>query len=143
MMIRAGLAALAAWMAVAPAEAQQQEQCGVFVVTSEERVSYIPIPGYTILAAIPPFGRPAGLTDLDAVVCDRQSIFIGPNDYRVLTDLSVPLYIRSSGRIAVLEASEGQLSVRFNQGAPTAEERQALAEALDRSEDALRSMPAQ
>lgn len=109
----------------------QHELCGIMQITDATHASYIPIPGYTILQATPPFSAPPGA--VQAVVCDRTSVFLGPNDHRVITDLHVPLFIRSTGRIAILEAAEGQLRVRFHQGQPTAEEAQALAAALDRA----------
>lgn len=133
-MIRTLAIAIAAALAcvAAPAAAQQTyEMCGVLQITDAERVSYIPIPGYSILQSEPPFSAPPG--SVHAVVCDRTSIFMGPNDHRVITDLRVPLFIRNAGRVAILEAAEGQLRVRFNQGQPTAEEAQALAAALDRA----------
>lgn len=129
----AGLAGLAL---ATPATAQQ-EACGAFSVTDAEHVSLIPAPGYTVLTAIPPLAFPGGQIDIDAVVCDRAGIFIGPVDHRVLTDLSVPLYIRHDGRIAVLEMREGRLQVRVSQGTLREGEADALAEALDRAEAAI------
>ena len=109
-MIRTLAIACALACVAAPAMAQQQsvERCGVFQITDAEHVSYIPIPGYTILDGTPPFSAPPG--SVHAVVCDRTSIFIGPNDHRVITDLGVPLFIRSGGRIAVLEIADRQLA---------------------------------
>jgi hypothetical protein len=115
--------------------APRQETCGIFIRQDAEHVSYVPIPGYTILTAIPPLAKPAGQPQVDAIICDRESIFIGPQDYRVLTDLAVPLYIRNGARLAVLEVAEGQLRTRFLRGQPTPQESQALAAALDRAQD--------
>lgn len=107
------------------------EFCGVMKNTDATHTSYIPIPGYTILHSSPPFSAPPG--SLDAVVCDRPTLFIGANDHRVLTDLGVPLFIRNAGRVMVLEVSEGRFRVRFIEGRPTAEESQTLAAAIDRA----------
>jgi hypothetical protein len=109
--------------------ATQHELCGVTQVTDATRASYLPIPGFTILQGQPPFSAPPG--SVQAVICDRTSIFLGPNDHHVITDLRVPLYIRNAGRVAVLEAENGQLRVTFRQGRPTPQEMEALAAALD------------
>lgn len=134
-MTLAGLMLAAAAPAFAQAEVPtdpQQEFCGVLSEAGDTS-SFIPAQGYTVLRAIPPLGRPAGVSDMDALVCLRSSIFIGPHDHRVITDLGVPLFIRDAERIAVLETADGQLRVRFNRGQPTAEEAQAMAAALDRA----------
>ncbi len=135
--------AIAAVLAVtaAPAFAQEQpiERCGVFQITDAEHVSYIPIPGYSILLAQPPFAAPPGA--VHAVVCDRTSIFLGPNDHRVITDLGVPFFIRSSGRIAVLEIADRQLRLRFTQGEPSPTERASIGPAIERALAEIETMP--
>lgn len=105
------------------------EFCGVFKNTDSEHTSYIPIPGFSILQGQPPFSAPPG--SLDAVVCDRPTLTMGINDHRVLTDMHVPLFIRSGGRIFILEVQDGHFAIRFTQGRPTAQEQQQLAAAID------------
>lgn len=140
-MIRTLAMAFALACVAVPAMAQQQplERCGVFQITDAEHVSYIPIPGYSILLAQPPFSAPPGA--VHAVVCDRTSIFIGPNDHRVITDLGVPFFIRNGGRIAVLEIADRQLRLRFTQGEPSAEERAAIGPAIERALAEIDQMP--
>jgi len=133
-------AALACMAAPALAQPRPVEQCGVFQITDAERVSYIPIPGYSILLAQPPFSAPPG--SVHAVVCDRTSIFLGPNDHRVITDLGVPLFIRNAGRIAVLEIADRQLRLRFTQGQPTEQESLSLAPAIERAIVDIDRLPA-
>ncbi|ANP46547.1 hypothetical protein [Candidatus Viadribacter manganicus] len=132
-MIRSLAMACALVCLSAPALAQQQqpvvESCGVFQITDAEHVSYIPIPGFSILLGTPPFSAPPG--SVHAVVCDRTSIFLGPNDHRVITDIGVPLFIRSGGRIAVLEIADRQLRLRFTQGQPTPQEQAAIGPAIE------------
>jgi hypothetical protein len=138
-MIRTFALAAALACAAAPATAQQPiETCGVLQITDAERVSYIPIPGYSILGGTPPFAAPPG--SVHAVVCDRTSIFLGANDHRVISDLRVPLFIRNAGRVAILEAADGQLRVRFTQGQPSPVEAQALAASLDRANAEMASL---
>ncbi|MBK9672933.1 MAG: hypothetical protein IPO70_11950 [Bacteroidetes bacterium] len=125
-----------------PALAQRPvESCGVMQITDAEHVTLTPIPGYSILLSDPPFSAPPG--SVHAVVCDRTSIFIGPNDHRVITDLGVPLFIRNSGRVAVLEIADRQLRLRFTHGEPSAEERAAIGPAIERALAEMERMPAQ
>jgi hypothetical protein len=140
-MIRTLAIAAALVCVSAPAFAQQQpiERCGVFQITDAEHVSYIPIPGYSILLAQPPFSAPPG--SVHAVVCDRTSIFLGPNDHRVITDLGVPLFIRNGGRIAILEIADRQLRLRFTQGEPTREEQAAIGPAIERALAEIERLP--
>jgi hypothetical protein len=131
-MIRTFAIAVAFAAMSAPAFAQPQpiERCGIFKITDAEHVSYVPVPNYSILLGQPPFRAPERAS---AVVCDRTSIFIGPNDHRVITDLGVPLFIRNGGRIAVLEIADRQLRLRFTQGEPTAQEQAAISPAIERA----------
>lgn len=145
-MIRTLAMACALACVAMPAMAQQQpavqphELCGVFQITSPETVEYSPLPGYSVLTATPPFRAPPG--SVHAMVCDRTSIFIGPVDYRVITDLGVPLFIRSGGRIAILEIAERQLRLRFTQGEPTPAEQAAIGPAIERALAEMDRMPA-
>lgn len=124
--------------APAPAPAYQ-EFCGVLTHTGDSS-SYVPAPGYTVLGATLPLAPPrVAASNIDALVCVRSSIYIGPHDHRVLTDLRVPLFIRDTNRMAVLEIAGDQLRVRFTQGQPTPEEAQALGAAIDRAHDAMAS----
>jgi hypothetical protein len=142
-MLKAITMACALACVAAPALAQEQAQpqaaapeetCGILQVNGD-RSAYVPVPGYSILRSIPPLARPAGQSQVDAVVCIRASVFLGPVDYRVVTDLGVPLFIRTADRIAVLELSDNQLRVRFTRGQPTPAEAEALRTALDRAQD--------
>jgi hypothetical protein len=143
---RAGLGALVcALMLLSSAAAQtpapELEACAALVVAADGSLSLAGEPGYRVSTAIPPLAPPPGVAAFNGILCDRDRIFIGPVDHRVLTDLHVPLYIRNNGRLAILEVTAEGAQVRFNQGAPTAEEREALAIALDRATEALLAMP--
>jgi hypothetical protein len=144
-MIRTLAMACALACFAAPALAQQQhavqphEMCGAFQITGPTTVDYIPIPGYSVLTANPPFTAPPG--SLHGLICDRTSIFIGPNDHRVITDLGVPFFIRNGGRIAVLEIVDHQLRLRFTQGQPTPQEQAAIGPAIERALAEIDRMP--
>lgn len=136
-----GLALMALALSAPPPAFAQQEACGVFVLGEGDQAELVPTPGYTVLTAIPPLARPAGPTRVDAIVCDRAGLYLGPVDYRVLMDLAMPLYIRHDGRVAVLESVEGRLQVRLLHGALREGESQALADAMDRAEAAIAATP--
>ena len=138
-MIRILAIAAAFAASTAPAFAQPVERCGVFQITDAERVSYIPIEGYSILLAQPPFSAPPG--SVHAVICDRTSIFLGPNDHRVITDLGVPLFIRNADRIAVLEIADRELRLRFTRGEPTPTEQAAIGPAIERALNEIDRLP--
>lgn len=133
--------------ALQPMEAPQTapppppELCGVFFVDSE-RATYVPVPDYFVLTAAAPLAAPVNQPRMDALICDRPALVMGPNDHRVLTDLHVPLFIRNGGRVAVLEYRDNQLHLRFSEGAPTEAEMADLRAALDRAQDDIARMPA-
>ncbi len=133
-------AALAAMSAPAFAE-QPVERCGILRVDAE-RSAYSPIEGYSILLLTPPFSLPRRAREgARAVMCERTSIFIGPNDHRVITDAGVPLFITNGGRIAVLEIADRQLRLRFTQGEPTAQEQAAIGPAIERAINEIDRLP--
>jgi hypothetical protein len=140
-MIRTLAMACAMFCVASPAMAQQHEGCGYLHITSPETVQLVPLPGYSVLTAAPPFTAPPG--SLNALVCDRTSIFIGPNDHRVITDMGVPLFIRSAGRVAILEIADRQLRLRFTQGQPTSEEQAAIGPAIERALADIDRLPAE
>lgn len=145
-MIRTLAIAAALALVSAPAFAQTApvERCGIFKPTGEGRMAYVPISGYSILLMQPPFRLPqrANATQrAQAVVCDRTSIFIGPNDHRVITDIGVPLFIRSGGRVAILEIADRQLRLRFTEGEPTQAERDAMGPAIERALAEMERLP--
>jgi hypothetical protein len=116
----------------APAPAQPAETCGVLGVGGDTS-SFSPLEGYSLLTAGLPLVRPAG--DVDAILCIRGGIYLGPNDHHVITDLRLLLFIRDADSLAVLEPADGRLSIRFVRGRPTAEEAQALGAAIDRAHE--------
>lgn len=134
----AALALAAAWFAPGPASPQTiTETCGIYVIRNANQTDYIPVWGYSLTNAPLPLTKPGGQAQVDGVVCDRLALELRPNDYRVLTDLHVPFYVRSGIRTVALEVVDGQFRVRFLSGAPTDQERAQLADALDRAMDAL------
>jgi len=125
-------------VAAPDAAASQFEACGIFVRQGGHS-NYIALPDFSIITAPSPLTLPAGQPHPEAVICDRRSIFIARLDYRVMTDLHVPLFLRNGDRMATLEVVNGQLRIRFVHGEPTYEERVALVSALDDANGALQA----
>jgi len=107
--------------------------------TDGEHAAYEAIPGFSVLLTPPPYSAPAG--SMHAILCDRTSIFIGPNDHRVITDFGVPLFISNSGRIAILEIVDRQLRLRFTRGEPTPAEQAAIGPAIERATNEINALP--
>lgn len=122
-----------------PAPEAAQELCG-YLESGAETSAFVPVSGFSLLTATPPLARPADI-DVDGVMCVRSGLFIGPNDYHVLTDLGVPFFIRNADRIAILEMTAEGLRVRFMRGEPTPEEAQAMGAAIDRAHAELSARP--
>lgn len=93
-----------------------------------------PVSGYTITDATTPLRLPDGYPDAVAILCERSTLTIGDNDYRVLVDLEMPLFVMSSGRTVVLEMVSGQFRLELADGALTEEEMVALQVALNRAQ---------
>lgn len=127
-----------------PAFAQSEpmvavERCGRIQITDGEHAAYEAIPGFSVLLTAPPYSAPPG--SMHAILCDRTSIFIGPNDHRVITDFGVPLFISNTGRIAVLEIVDRQLRLRFTRGEPTPQEQAAIGPAIERATNEINALP--
>jgi hypothetical protein len=139
------MSAAGALLLALPAAAQPvTETCGVFVrqgAAGAEQTDYVPVLGYSVTNAALPLTPPPVQAQIAGVLCDRLALELRPNDYRVLTDLRVPFYVRSGIRLAALEITDGQFRLRFLSGAPNEAEREQLAAALDRVLDALEQAP--
>jgi hypothetical protein len=115
------------------AAAQSAEACSV-MVRADGGMRTEPAGGYFITGAAPPLRLPEGHTNVAALVCDRATLTIGDNDYRVLTDLEIPLFVRSDDRILALEMVHGQFRIRLDEGDLTEDEVTSIQTALDRAQ---------
>ena len=61
--------------------------------------------------------------------------------FAVITDIGVPLFIRSGGRVAILEIADRQLRLRFTEGEPTQAERDAMGPAIERALAEMERLP--
>jgi hypothetical protein len=134
MLRRLTLATLFAAVCVSStALAQPVEACSV-MVKAGDTMKVEPVSGYTITNATTPLRLPDSYPDAVAIVCERSTLTIGDNDYRVLTDLEVPLFVKSSGRTVVFEMVSGQFLLQVADGELTQEEIAGLQVALNRAQ---------
>jgi hypothetical protein len=128
------LVAALAVVAIAPtATAQSTELCSV-MVESDGKLRTEPAEAYFVTGANPLLRLPEGHANVVALVCQRPTLTIGDNDYLVLTELEIPLYVRSDDRILVLEMVNGQFRVRVDNGVLTDDEASGLQAALNRAQ---------
>jgi hypothetical protein len=71
------------------------------------------------------------------VLCNRTTIIPEVTDYRVLTELRLPLSIRAGARTLFLGASGGKLQVGLPDGQVTPEETKTLEDRLDEMQTAM------
>lgn len=71
------------------------------------------------------------------VLCNRTTIIPEVTDYRVLTELRLPLSIRAGQRTLFLGASGGKLQVGLPDGQVTPEETKTLEDRLDEMQTAM------
>jgi hypothetical protein len=86
------------------------------------------------LTSIPLPAVPAGAV---MVVCNRATIIPEVTDYRVLTELRLPLSIRSGPKTLFLGAAGGKLQVGLPEGQATPEDTKAVQDRLDEMQSAM------
>ncbi|MFT3723917.1 MAG: hypothetical protein QM773_10050 [Hyphomonadaceae bacterium] len=131
---------LAASGAYSTAMAQPAETCSV-MVRVDGKLRTEAVSGYVVSGAPTPLRLPDGYAAIVALSCERPKLAIGDNDYRVLIDLGVPLFVRSGDRIMSVEIVDGRLEIRFVRGALTQDEETDIQSALNRAQSLLQNLP--
>lgn len=129
-MLRAAIASLALFFAPATFAAEATERCGVLIQDGEVVRNQL-LPGFSVREAELPVRLPMSLEGVQGVICGRDTLQLSDNDYRVVTDLAVPLYVTSGDRVIVLEISSGQFRARTVRGQLNEQETHQLQEALN------------
>ena len=104
--------------------ASAAEKCAVIFKAPDGALKTMVLPSLSVggLAPDAPFQLPKDAPpDVKALMCGRDSLVPGPNDYKVLR-AGLPISIVADDRLATLEASGGQLRFRVTQGQMTPEE---------------------
>jgi len=78
-------------------------------------------------------------TNVKALMCGRDALVLGPNDYKVLR-ANLTMFVVTNGRVAVLEAVNGQLRFRVTDGEMSPQESERTQSALN-IEQALFNVP--
>jgi hypothetical protein len=63
---------------------------------------------------------------VDAVICERTSLVPEPTDYRVISEMQLPLAIKAGGATVWLGASEGRLTTQVATGQVSDADQQAI-----------------
>jgi len=135
--MRAAFIACAVWLASAATALAQMpaERCGVIIQDEAGAITTEFVTGFFV-TGVAPFALPDEREGVRAVICEREMLAIGEDDYRVITDAGLPIYVASGGRTIVLEVSGGQFRARVTRGELTNEERANLGVALSRAQSA-------
>ncbi len=119
----------------APAAAAPERPC--FVVTQAlGQYSEIPLTGFDPAVTsqpLPAVTAPGAVM----IMCVRTTIVPEVTDYRVLTELRLPLSISAGPKTLLLGASAGKLQIGLPDGAATPEETKALQDRLDEMNAAM------
>jgi hypothetical protein len=120
----------------APAGPATPDRSCVLVTQTLGQYSEIPLAGFDPAVTSQPL--PA-VTAPGAVMiaCIRTTIVPEVNDYRVLTELRLPLSIRAGQKTLLLGASAGKLQIGLPDGPATPEETKALQNRLDEMNAAM------
>lgn len=121
-------------MLAAPAE-----QCAILMPhSSGSGFTYQPAPGFSVLAAVPPLQLPSGFDNAVGIGCGRETLVISDNDFGVVLDLKMPMYIGGGGVMGVLEMADGQFQFRLIRGVLSEEQKAMVQAALDRGQTLAR-----
>ncbi len=85
---------------------------------------------------------PAPAANAVLVVCTRATIVPELSDYRVLTEMHLPLAIKDGKRTLFLGAANGKLQIGIQDGEVAPAEVEALRTRIDEMEDAMTKTPA-
>lgn len=77
---------------------------------------------------------------IEAVMCERKTLVPEPTDYRVISEMRLPLAIRSGTVTVWLGAENGRLSVQIPAGAVSAADQQAIKARVDELQTAMQAL---
>ena len=112
------------------------ERSCLLVTQALGQYTEIPLAGFDPAVTsqpLPPVTAPGAVM----IVCMRATIVPEITDYRVLTELRLPLSINTGQRTLLLGASAGKLQIGLPDGAATPEETKALQNRLDEMNAAM------
>jgi hypothetical protein len=110
------------------------------MVKRADQFTLIDLPDFDPSILSIPLLPPNTAENASAVICQRTTIVPLPHDYRVLTEMHLPLALRTDRTTLWLMIESGQLKVQFKDGQATPDEMRALQERLDEMQSALQSV---
>lgn len=125
----------------APAAPAPPQRSCMLVTQINGKYLDIPLAGFDPAVTSAPL-PPVTATGAIMVVCNRATVIPEVTDYRVLTELRLPLSIRAGQKTVFLGASDGKLQAGMPQGEATPEDTAALSARLDQMEAAMQAKPA-
>jgi hypothetical protein len=119
----------------APAPAAPVRSCSV-VNQANGAYAETPLPGFDPALTSAPLPA-VTMANAMMVVCNRATIVPEVTDYRVLTELRLPLAIRAGSKTVLLGASGGKLQVGLPDGPVSPEDTKALEDRLAEMQTAM------
>lgn len=110
------------------------ERCGVIVPQEGGNEEVVQVPGF-VVTGLSSFRFPAGYENATAVICGRAELRIEDNDYLVLVQGGVPLFIISDDRTLILQMNDGQFYVELEGAELTEIEETQIQDALSRAQE--------
>lgn len=96
-----------------------------------------PLPGFDPSVKSVRLPAPQAGSNAAMVLCNRTTIIPQVTDYRILTEMHLPLAISAGGKTVFLGASKGRLQMGVPDGALTADETEALRNRIDEMQTAM------
>jgi hypothetical protein len=119
-----------------PAAPPASDRSCVLVTQTGDQYAEQPLPGFDPAVTSQPL-PPITAANAAMIVCIRTTIIPEVTDYRVLTELRLPLSIRVGQKTLFLGASGGKLQAGMPEGEATAEDTKAVQDRLDEMNDAM------
>jgi hypothetical protein len=118
------------------ASAAPARSCSLVVTQANGAYTETPLAGFDPAVTSAPL-PPVTAANAVMVVCDRTTIIPEVTDYRVLTELRLPLSIRAGQRALFLGAAGGKLQVGLPDGQVTPQDTKALEDRLAEMQTAM------
>jgi hypothetical protein len=109
------------------------------MVKRADQFTLVELPDFDPAVLSVPLVPPSPAENASAVICQRTTIVPLPDDYRVLTEMHLPLALSTDHATPWLMIEAGQLKVQFKDGEASPEEMRALQARLDEMQTALLS----
>ena len=119
-------------------QAQDRDASCALLSKSGDRFARVPLPGFDPSSPAPlSVETPEGGTAL--ILCRRGTIFPEPTDYRVPSELHLPLAITDERRVLYLEIVDGRLQASLRRGRASPDEDAEVMARVDEMQAAMQA----